>query len=44
MYKALYKKYLEAEVKPTVDCLGIARVVFCAYQFKYCDTGDGKET
>ena len=44
MYKELYQRYLGPEVNPTVDCLGIARVIFCAYQYKYCDTSDGKES
>lgn len=32
MYKELYKKYKSGSATaPSVDCLGIARTVFCAY-------------
>ena len=43
MYKELYKKYKSGSATaPSVDCLGIARTVFCAYQFNYCDPSTGK--
>ncbi|CAD8088110.1 unnamed protein product [Paramecium sonneborni] len=39
-YKKLYEDYKATGI-PNSDCLGIARFVFCAEQFKYCDSDDG---
>ncbi|CAD8161076.1 unnamed protein product [Paramecium octaurelia] len=39
-YKKLYEDYKATGV-PNSDCLGIARYVFCAEQFKYCSSDDG---
>lgn len=46
LYKALYEKWKDpdrgATGEPTNDCLGIARIVFCAYKYPVClnETGD----
>lgn len=42
MYTKLYQKWLVRATEnddPTNDCLGVARIVFCTYQYKYCDQG-----
>ena len=49
-YTALYEKYLGKEIvghlnygskNPSLDCMGCARKVFCAYHFPFCrDTVD----
>ncbi len=42
LYTQLYwkwDKYGGQSSDPTNDCLGIARTIFCAYSFRYCNKG-----
>ncbi len=39
MYTELYVKWRDRVSKdknPTNNCLGVARIVFCAYKYPYC--------
>ena len=40
MYTSLFQKWQDrpqATGDPTNDCLGVARIIFCTYQYKFCD-------
>lgn len=46
MYTQLYTKWTQRATEnddPTNDCLGVARIIFCTYQYKYCDEIDQTE-
>ena len=41
MYTKLYTKWLARAGEndnPTNDCLGVARIIFCTYEYKYCNS------